>query len=133
MLLKVTISSLLQLIFIPITYWILYAIARIFHEPHTQMGSDGMDFYPLTLYYLSLFVIVSLPILNLIQAFLLRQTIIPILLHWAWLGLIIWTTRGDLAYRPYDFGIILFVIGLTIGTRLVFNRILSLDARENSI
>ena len=64
-LLFVIITTLIQLALIPVAYLILYGIARIFHEPYVRIdSSDGMDFYPLTLIYLTWFVIISVAITN---------------------------------------------------------------------
>jgi hypothetical protein len=127
---KVIISILLQLILIPTSYWLLYAIARIFHEPYVRVGGDGMGFYALTLIYLTWFVVITLPILNLIQAFLIKNEFISTLLHFGWFAFIVWFTQGDLEYRPYDYGLVLFCIGLTIGTRLIINKILKLSPKK---
>tara|TARA_Y100000739_G_C20223243_1_gene290995 strand:+ start:50 stop:454 length:405 start_codon:yes stop_codon:yes gene_type:complete len=123
---RLFISILLQLLLIPISYWIIYAIARVFHEPYVRSGGDGMDFYALTLIYLTWFVIITLPILNLIQVVIIKNKIISTLLHISWFVFIIWFTKGDLKYRPYDYGLILFCVGLTIGTRLLINEIIKL-------
>jgi hypothetical protein len=123
---KVIISILLQLISIPISYWVLYAIALIFHEPYVKSGGDGMDFYVMTLILLNWFVIMTLPILNLIQAFLIKDKIISIILHIGWFVFIVYLTKVDLDRRPYDYGLILFCVGLTTVTRLIINKIIKL-------
>lgn len=124
---KIIISILLQLLSIPFIYWTLYAIALLFHEPYVRTGGDGMDFYGLTLIYLTWFVIITLPILSLIQVFLIINKSVSILLHLGWFVFIVWFTQGDLKYRPYDYGLILFCIGLTIVMRLVINKMIKLQ------
>lgn len=119
---KVVLSIFLQLLSIPIFYWILYAIAKLFHEPRT--GGDGMDFNELELLYLSAFIIVTLPFLNFVLAYWVPNMLLSILIHLAWIILIVWIFIDDLSYHPYDFGLILFCIGLTLPIRLILIRLL---------
>ena len=120
----IIITTLIQLVFILLSYWILYGIARIFHEPFVRMSSsDGMDFYPLTLIYLTWFVIISAMITNFIQE-LINYELIITFLHATWISFIVWFTVGELHYRPYDYGLILFCITLTIPIRILTRKFL---------
>lgn len=119
----VIVSSLIQLLCIPLFYWIGYGIGLMFHEPYVKLGGDGMDFYGLTLYYLTWFVIICIPIITLFQEFMKNELIISIL-HLTWFAFIIWMTIGDLEHRPYDYGLVLLCVGSTIFTRLLIRRIL---------
>lgn len=127
---KLFISILLQLISIPILHWFLYGIALLFHEPHFRMGSDGMDFYGLTLIFLTGFVVVTLPLLNIIQAYVIKNKTVSVLGHMGWFAFIVWYTQGDLAYRPYDYGLLLFCVGTTIVSRLIFNKLIDFAAKK---
>lgn len=119
---KRTVASIvLQLISIPLLYLLLYWIASWFHKPYFRDGG-GMDFYYLTLIYLTWFVLITLPILNFIQ-FWIKNRALNILIHIGWFAFIVWYTQGDLRYRPFDYGLILFCVGSTIFTRLLFNNI----------
>ncbi len=120
---KVILSILLQIILIPVTYYILYGIARIFHEPNTA-SHGGMDFYKYTLLFLTAYVVITLPVLNWIQHYFIRNARVAVLIHVGWFLLIVWFTRRDLAYRPYDYGLILFCVGLSIVTRPLISRML---------
>ena len=123
-LLFVIITTLIQLALIPVAYLILYGIARIFHEPYVRIdSSDGMDFYPLTLIYLTWFVIISVAITNFFQE-LFKNEVIITFIHVSWISFIIWFTIGDLHYRPYDYGLILFCITLTIPIRILMRKFL---------
>jgi len=119
----VLVSSLIQLLCIPIFYSIGYGIGLIFHEPYVPVGRDGMDFYGLTLYYLTWFVIICIPIITLFQEFIKNEIVISIL-HVTWFAFIVWMTVGDLKHRPYDYGLILICVGTTILTRLLIRRII---------
>lgn len=121
---KIIISILVQLLLIPIFYFVLYRFALLFHEPYIPTSGDGMDFYKITIIFLTLFVLITLPILNLIQSFLVKNEIVSASIHFIWFVCIIWFTKGDLLYRPYDFGLIIFCVGFTIFTRLIINKIL---------
>lgn len=107
---KIIISILGQLLLIPFFYFMLYEIALLFHKPFIPTNGDGMDFYKITITFLTLFVIITLPLLNLIQTFLVKYEIISVSMHFIWFVFIAWFTKGDLIYRPYDFGLILFVL-----------------------
>ena|SRR5690554_1065538 len=120
----IIITTLIQLVLILVSYWILYGIARIFHEPYVRMSSsDGMDFYGFMLIYLTWFVIISVALTNFIQE-LFKNEIVTTLLHASWIFFIIWFTIGDLHYRPYDYGLILFCITLTIPIRILTRKFL---------
>src|SRR5690554_76303 len=120
----VIITTLIQLVMILISYWALYGIARIFHKPYVRLNSsDGMDFYPLMLIYLKWFVIICIALTNIIQE-LLKNEFITLLAHTSWIIFIIWFTIGDLHYRPYDYGLILFCIILTIPIRFLTRKLL---------
>lgn len=126
---KTAISIVLQLISIPLLYFLLYWIASYFHEPYYRDGG-GVDFYYLTLIYLTWFILITLPILNLIQSYWIKNRNLNILMHIGWFVFIVWYTQGDLSYRPYDYGLILFCVGSTILTRLIFNTaLLSFSAK----
>lgn len=116
---KVVLSILIQLISIPFFYWILYAIAKLFHEPRT--GGDGLDFYKWGLLFLSAIIIVTLPLLNFVLAYWVRNKLSSILIHLVWIILIVWIFKDELSYHPYDFGLILFCIGLTLPIRLMMD------------
>lgn len=115
----VIITTLIQLVMILISHWILYGVARMFHEPYVRLNSsDGIDFYPLMLIYLTCFVIICIILTNIIQE-LFKNEFITTLIHTSWIIFIIWLTIGDLHYRPYDYGLILFCIILTIPIRFL--------------
>lgn len=115
----VIITTLIQLVMILISYWILYGVARIFHEPYVRLNSsDGIDFYPLMLFNLTWFVIICITLTNIIQE-LFKNEFITTLVHTSWIIFIIWFTIGNLHYRPYDYGLILLCIILTIPIRFL--------------
>ena len=116
------ITTLIQLVMILISYWVLYGVATIFHQPYVRLNSsDGIDFYPLTLIYLTWFVIICITITNIIQE-MFENEFITTLVHASWIIFIIWFTIGDLYYRPYDYGLILFCIILTIPIRFLIRK-----------
>ena len=115
-------SVIIQLVSIPLLYMTLYNIAIIFHKPTINNGSDRMDFYIFTLYFLTIFVLLTLPVLNFI-ILKINNEIISILLHIFWFIFIVWFTLGDLHYRPYDYGLILFCVGSTIISRPIIQTI----------
>jgi hypothetical protein len=119
----VLLSSVIQLLCIPMFYWIGYGIGLIFHEPYIRIGSDGIDFYSLTLLYLTWLVIIGIVIITIFQEFIKNEIVITIT-HLTWFLFIIWMTIGDLKYRPYDYGLILLCVGSTIFTRFLIRRIL---------
>lgn len=119
----ILLSSVLQLANIPLFYYIGYGIALLFHKPYVRPGGDGMDFYALTLYHLTWFVIISIPIITIFQELIKNELVITIF-HSAWFAFIVWMTFGDLQYRPYDYGLILLCVGTTIPTRIVIRRVL---------
>ncbi len=117
------VSSIIQLTMIPILYWSLYELASLFHKPYVRLSSsDGMDFYYLMLKYLRVFVVICVVCTNLLQLIIKREIIVS-LFHASWVWFIIWFTQGDLSYRPYTYGLLLFCIALTIPVRLTINRI----------
>lgn len=128
--LKLVVSIFFQLISIPTLHWILYGIALLFHEPHLRMGSDGMDFYGLTLLYLTGFVIVTLPLLNIIQAYVIKNIWGSVLAHIGWFAFIVWFTKGDLVYRPYDYGLLLFCVGTTIVSKPIFSELIDFTVKK---
>lgn len=130
MLKKLTISITIQLASIPVLYWMLYTIAKVFHEPYVRGGSDGMDFYGLTLMCLAWFVALTLPVLNIVIELVVKNKLVSTLIHSAWFIFIATFTIGDLRYRPYDYGLILFCIGTTIGSRLFIERLIGKSQRR---
>lgn len=116
-------SSFIQIAVIPIAYWILYKTASIFHEPYVRLSSsDGMDFYPLMLEYLRVFVVICVLFTQVLQIIIKKELIVSAF-HLTWIGFIVWFTQGDLSYRPYTCGLLLFCIALTFPIRLTINRI----------
>lgn len=124
---KLALSIFLQLVSIPILYLVSYEIALVFHKPHVSYGSGGMNFYKLTLYFLSYFVAISLPILNVVQHYLLKNNIIAVLIHLGWFATIVWVTESDLTYRPYTYGLLLCCVGSTILSRLLIHKWLKIS------
>jgi hypothetical protein len=120
----VLITTLIQLVMILLSYVVLYGIARTFHQPYVRMSSsDGMDFYPLMLIYLTWFVIIFVPLTNFIQE-LFNNEVFATLIHASWIIFIIWFTFGSLKHRPYDYGLILFCIILTLPIRIYSRKLL---------
>lgn len=120
----VIVTSIIQLVMILISYGFLYGIASIFHDPYVRTSSsDGMDFYPLVLYYLTWFVIICVTLTNLIQE-VFRNTFYVTLIHISWIIFIVWFTIGDLFYRPYDYGLILFCITTTVPFRIYIRKLM---------
>lgn len=116
-------SSVIQLVMIPILYWSLYELASLFHKPYVRLSSsDGMDFYPLMLEYLRVFVVICVLFTQVLQIIIKKELIVSVF-HLTWIGFIVWFTQGDLSYRPYTYGLLLFCIALTFPIRLTINRI----------
>ncbi|MEZ4842962.1 MAG: hypothetical protein R3A43_01785 [Bacteroidia bacterium] len=122
-LIKTGISTLLQLAFIPLLHFLIYHIALRFHTP---VARHGYGFYGLTIFYLKWFVIVSLPLLNLLFVYVIKKTRIAVAIHFLWLVLIVWFTKADLAYYPYQHALVLFCTASSIFSRLIFNKIVRL-------
>lgn len=111
-------SILIQLITIPVLNELLYAFASLFHEKHVRTSSsDGMDFYPLTLYFVTISVIIFVLLTTILQEFFKNEWFITGS-HALWLSFIIKDTWGDLMFRPYEYGLLLFCIVLTIPIRI---------------
>jgi hypothetical protein len=124
----VIIASIIQLTMIPMLYWILYELASLFHKPYVRLSSsDGMDFYYLMLEYLRVFVVICVVCTNLLQLVIKREIIVS-LFHASWVMFIVWFTQGDLSYRPYTYGLLLFCIALTIPTRIIVRKLLYRNA-----
>ena len=119
----VLISSLIQLLSIPLFYGIGYRIGLIFHEPYVRIGGDGMDFYYFSLYFLAFFIIICVPIITIFREFLFNEVITTIV-HILWLSFIVWFSFGDLKRRPYEYGLLLICIGSTLITRLLIRKLL---------
>ena len=118
----IMISILIQCIINFISYLSLYTIASIFHESNVSYHR-GIDFYPLMLMYLTWFVIVCITLTTFVQQFIQNELFITGL-HLSWLIFIILFTIGDLKYRPYDFGLIIFCIALTLPVRIITRKYL---------
>lgn len=115
------IASIIQLMMIPILHWGLYELASLFHKPYVRLSSsDGMDFYYLMLEYLRVFVVICVVCTNLLQMVIKREIFVS-LFHASWILFIVWFTQGDLSYRPYTYGLVLFCIALTFPTRLTIH------------
>ena len=119
---KLIISSTFQLISIPIVYWTIYGIAIIFHPRKPE--PRGIDFYPFLLLYLGGFLSITIPLLNWIFTYIVLNNKVSIIAHVCWFTFIIWMTKNDLLYRPYDYGLIAFAIGTTLLSRPIFNKII---------
>lgn len=118
-------SSTIQLVMIPILYWSLYELVSLFHKPYVRLSSsDDMDFYPLMLEYLSIFVVICVISTQALQVFIKKELLVSAF-HLAWIGFIVWFTQGDLIYRPYTYGLLLFCIALTFPARLIIHRLFS--------
>ncbi len=116
---RILISTIILLGTIPIIYGVLYAVASLFHEASPE--PSGIDFYPLIIQYLIIYVTISLSVLNIIFIRVIHNPIIKVLIHLIWLTTIIWFLWGDLKYRPYDCGLILFCIGSSLITQPLIN------------
>jgi hypothetical protein len=125
-------SSIIQLVMIPILYWSLYELASLFHKPYVRLrSSDGMDFYPLMLEYLRVFVVICVVCTNLLQMIIKRETIV-FLFHASWVMFIVWFTQGSLLHRPYTYGLVLFCISFTIPTRIIVRKLLYRNAQKGA-
>lgn len=118
-------SSTIQLVMIPILYWSLYELASLFHKPYVRLSSsDGMDFYPLMLEYLRVFVVICVLFTQVLQMIIKKELIVSVF-NLTWIGFIVWFTQGDLSYRPYTYGLLLFCIALTFPMRLTIHKLFS--------
>lgn len=120
---KLLISIFIQLISVPIIYHVSYFFLSFFKEQTIPLNSsDGMDFYGYTLIFATLFLILTTVVINILNLFIENSPLI--LLHIAILVLFTKSTWGDLMYRPYDYGLILICIWLSIPLRLIVNKII---------
>lgn len=121
----IVIASLIQLISIPVLYWIGYGIGRTFHAPSIPgyMDRGIIDFYPFVLKLLTWFTIISIPLITIFREWLKSETA-TIIVHILWFSFIVWFTFGELKYRPLDYGLILICVGSTIVTRIIISRLI---------
>ncbi|MGV3613095.1 MAG: hypothetical protein ACO1N0_19195 [Fluviicola sp.] len=120
----VVVSIVIQLIAIPLLNSMLYSLASLFHEKHVRTStSDGMDFYGFALIFVTISVIIFVLLTTILQEFFKNEGLIT-LLHASWLSYLINATWGDLMYRPYEYGLLLFCIVLTIPIRILVRKTL---------
>lgn len=115
------ISFFTQIIAIPIIHFILYSIALIFHTPFICEICGGMDLYPLVLIYIFTVNTIITFLLTLLQEILENEFLISGL-HLTWYLFVVWFSFGDLKYRPYEHGLLLFCLGLQIPLRILIRK-----------
>ena len=125
-------SIFLQLTSIPTLYQVLYAIVLCFHEPYVPIGGDGMDFYVMTLGLLTWFVLLTLPLLNMLIYVLKMKFYLSILAHAVWMIFIVYHSFSDLKFHPYDYGLVLFCVASTIVTRPLIDYWLKINRKNES-
>lgn len=104
------IVNLLQMIMLVLMYQFFYQIALFFHKPNSITPHN---FYGLTLILLTYFIVLSIPVLTIIETLLnnlKKQTFV----NWLWILLIIILTFDEITYQPYDFGLIIFCITFSV-------------------
>lgn len=129
--LVVIISSLVQLISIPIFYEIGYAFALVFHKPFVRAGRDGMDLYSLgmelTLYFSLLMILITTSLHE-----WKRNEWLTSSFHLIWILFIVFGTWSDLNHRHYTHSLWLVCIASTIFVRIVFRKMFyKLIIKEN--
>lgn len=93
-----------------------------FHEPQIRHGGDGMDFYKIILNIIIIAVIVCVFITSIVEEIFTNRFKITIF-HLSWIAIILLATSNELERRPYDYGLILFCIFLTVPIRILLNKI----------
>ena len=117
----VIISSIIQLVFVPIAYKIFHSIAKEVHQSHIRHGGIGMNFYNLMVLYLWWFLAFAFIIVNTIYE-IYKSELLASSIHISMFAFIVWFTYGDLQYMPYTHGLLLFCVGLTIPLRILLRK-----------
>lgn len=107
---KNLIVNCIQMLSIPLAFNILYMIAVLFHKPSIQ---SPHNYYGLLLIFLYVFIPISIPSLTLIETFF-RKIKIQIIVNSIWFLAIFFITIDELKHQPYDFGLIVFCIFLSV-------------------
>lgn len=98
-----------QMLLIPLFYSVLYGMASLIHASKENAPANS---YGKTLIFLVVFLSISIPVFTLIES-LVRNLKKQIYISVTWFVCIVLLTKDELLYQPYDFGLILFCIGLS--------------------
>lgn len=98
------------MIVVPLFHSFFYNIAIVFHKPNLITPHN---FYGLTLLLLFYFILISIPILAIIET-LLRNIRNQFIVSGIWFITLILLSIKEIEYQPYDFGLIIFSIFFSI-------------------
>jgi len=122
----ILISSIVQLISILLAHWVIYSVVSNFHKSYVSIdGGEGMG-YMLT--YLIWFVFFSVLLTTIIQEIFRNEFVISSI-HVLWILFIIWDTSEELEYRPYNYGLILFCISLSLPVRILLRKFIHIQQK----
>lgn len=95
---------------IPLFHSLFYYIALVFHKPNLITPHN---FYGLTLLLLFYFILFSIPILAITET-LLRNNRNQFIVNGIWFITLILLSIKQIEYQPYDFGLIIFSIFISL-------------------